>query len=121
MKDHTVSQSIAPPTTIPVEIQPSADELMTDWLAERVKYAIRTVIDEARPLRVDLKVIHVFGFESPEEPTRVIFIQPEFDASEKDAYDYWGVVADAFYRLNQQPPPQEAPNADVTIEVFIYS
>ena len=121
MKEHNVSQSIAPPTTIPIEVQPSADELMTDWLAERVKRAIETVINEASPLRVALKVIHVFGFEYYDEATRVIFIQPEFDASEKDAYDYWGVLADAFYRLNQEPPPPDAPNADVTIEVFIYS
>ena len=120
MKDHSVSQPIAPPATIPIEVQPSADALMTDWLAERVTRAIDIVINEARPLNVQVRKIHVFGHESVEELTRVIFILPEFDASDQDAYAYWGVLAEAFYRLNQQPPPN-ASNNDVTIEVFIFS
>ncbi|MDQ3547946.1 MAG: hypothetical protein M3439_03920 [Chloroflexota bacterium] len=113
-----MSQSIAPPTTVPIDVQPSADELMTDWLAERVKRAIHIVLDEAQSWNVRVRAIHVWGFEYYEEPVRVIFIIPEFDASEQDEYAYWGVLADAFADINQ-PRPQGVPNADVTVEVFI--
>ena len=118
MKEHSVSHSTAPPTTVPIEVQPSAEELMTDWLAERVKQAIETVIDEAQSRNVHVRRIHVFGFEYYDEPTRVIFVEPEIDASESDAYEYWGVLADTFADINQ-PRLHGVPNNDVTVEVFM--
>lgn len=120
MKEFSVSQSIAPPTTIPIDVQPSADELMTDWLAERVKRAIEIVIAEAPTCNVEIREIHVFGFEYYDEPTRVIFISPEVEASSDDRYEYWGVLAEAFADLNRQPLPPGATNADVTVEVMVW-
>lgn len=118
MKEHSVSQSIAPPTTVPIDVQPSAEELMTDWLAKRVQRAIETVINEAPTCNIDVRRIHVSGFEYHDEPTRVIFIEPEIDASDSDAYEYLGVLADAFAAINQ-PRPQGVLNADVTVEISL--
>jgi hypothetical protein len=72
MKDVDASQSIARPVNVPIVIEPSADELMTDWLLERVTRAIELVIREAPNRNVRILTIHVFGFESYEEPTRMI-------------------------------------------------
>jgi hypothetical protein len=118
MKEHDVSQSIAPPTTIPIEIQPSADELMTDWLAERVRRGIDIVIDEATKHYVPLKEIWVAGHESPEEPIREIWVTAETGASHEVAYELLGVLAPAFYRLNETPPTG-AENADVTVQIAV--
>jgi len=119
MKEHSVSQSIAPPSSIPILFQPSVDELMTDWLAERVKRAIEIVIAEAPACNVEIREIHVFGFEYYDEPTRVIFVNPVVEATRDDAYEYWGVLADAFADLNRQPLPPGSKNTDVTVEITV--
>ncbi len=119
MKEHDVSHSIAPPTTIPIEIQPSADELMTDWLADRVNRAIDLTVNEAPASNVLVRSISVFGFKSYEETTRVIFVNPEIEGNDDDAYAYWGVLAESFAELNRQPLPPGATNADVTIEIMV--
>jgi hypothetical protein len=119
MKEHDVSQSIAPPTTIPIEIQPSADELMTDWLADRVNTAIDFTLKEAPAMNLQVRNISVFGFESYEESTRVIFVNPEVEGSDEDAYAYWGVLAKTFTELNRQPLPPGATNTDVKVEIMV--
>jgi len=119
MKEHNVSQSIAPPTTIPIEVQPSADELITDWLAERVNRAIDLTINEAPAANVQVRSVSVFGFESYEEGTRVIFVNPEIEGNDDDAYAYWGVLAEAFAEMNRQPLAPGAINADVTVEIMV--
>ena len=69
-------------------------------------------------MNVTVCEIRVFGFEYYDEPVRVIFVDPEITASDRDAYEYWGVLADAFADINQ-PRPRGVPNADVTVGVFI--
>jgi hypothetical protein len=118
MKEHNVSQSIAPPTTIPIEIQPSADELMTDWLAERVQRAIGIAVDAAARSNVTVRDISVFGTDYFDNSFREIYIWVNVNASHDVAYDYWGVVAGPIHDLNQ-PPPQGADNSDVRLEVTV--
>lgn len=119
MKEHSVSQSIAPPTTVPILFQSSVDELMTDWLAERLRRAIEIVIAEAPACSIQIRAIHVFGFEFYSETTRVIFVNPEIEGSHDDAYEYWGVLAEAFANLNREPLPPDAKNPDVTVEIMV--
>ena len=119
MKEHNVSQSIAPPATIPIIVQSSVDDLMTDWLAERVTRAIGIVITEAPTCNIRIREIHVYGFEYYSETTRVIFVSPEVEASHDDVFAYWGVLADAFAKLNQEPLPPGAENPDVTVEISV--
>ena len=118
MKEHIVSQSIALPTSTKVTINPSAEELMTDWLAARVERGIEMVINHAISAGVPLKEIWVAGHESHEELTREMWITVETAANHDDAYALWGVLADAFSRLNE-PPPAGADNADVTVQIAV--
>jgi hypothetical protein len=118
MKDHSVSQSIAPPAAVPIEIQPSADALMTDWLAERVQQAIDIVVDTAAQSRISLKRISVFGTDYYDNSFREIFIWVDVDAAQDKAHDYWGGVASPIHALNQSPPAG-AQNADVRLEVTV--
>lgn len=118
MKEHSVSHSTAPPATVKVTYDPSADELMTDWLVERVQKGIDIVIYEAARNNVQLKEIWVAGHESYEEPTREIWVTVETDASHDAAYDLFGVLATVFYHLNA-PPPAGADNADVTVQIAV--
>jgi hypothetical protein len=113
-----VSESIAPPANVPVAVDPAADELMTDWLAERMKRAIEIVVAAAPPCGVRLKAVWVEGWKSYEEPTRELVVIPEIDASNDAADDDWGVLATEIDRLNQ-PPPAGAMNSDVTVQVSV--
>jgi hypothetical protein len=118
MKEHDVSQSIAPPTTVPIEIQPTADELMTDWLAQRIQAGINIVIDAAARTDITIREISVFGHDYYDNSYRTIVIWVVVDAQHDEAYDYWGVIAGPINDLNQ-PPPRGAANADVRIDVTV--
>lgn len=120
MKEHNMSQSIAPPATIPITYDALANELMTDWLAERVQRAIEIVLDAASQTGLSLKCISVIGHDYYDNSYRQIFIWVSVDAPHTDAYDYWGVVAGPIHALNQPPPPQ-AVHADVKLEVSVES
>jgi hypothetical protein len=119
MKEHRMSQPVAPPVDVPITISPSADALMTEWLAERVKRAIELVIDAAPRCGVHLKGVWVEGWESYEEPTRELVVIPNVETSDEAGFEYWGILADAVYELNQ-PPPEGAENGDVTVQVSVY-
>jgi hypothetical protein len=118
MKEHSVSQSIAPPTTVPIDVQPSADELMTEWLAERVQRAIEIVVDAATRREIAVKEISVFGTDYYDNSFREIFIWVNVNATHDEAYEFLGVVAGPIHDLNQ-PPPSGAHNADVRLEVAV--
>lgn len=118
MKEYSVSQSIAPLTTVPIDVQSSADELMTDWLSKRVKKAIEIVIDAAARAGIAVKGISVFGTDYYDNSYREIFIWISVDAPHDEAYDYWGVVAGPIHDLNQTPPAG-AENADVRLAVSV--
>ncbi|MGH9175549.1 MAG: hypothetical protein ACRD1H_14380 [Vicinamibacterales bacterium] len=118
MKDINVSQSIAPPANVPIVYDPTADDLIVDWLAERVRQAIQIVIDAAPRCGVTLKNIWVEGWESYEEPTRELVVIPEVGASDDAVSEFWGILAEAISALNQPPPPG-AKNDDVTIQVSV--
>lgn len=119
MKEHNVSQSIAPPTTVPIEIQPTAEALMTDWLTERVRRAVEIVVDAAGQSNIPVRDISVFGTDFNDYYSyREIYIWVNVDASHDEAYDLLGVVAGPIHSLNQPPPPG-AHNADVRLEVSI--
>jgi hypothetical protein len=118
MKEHNVSQSTVPPTSVKITYNSTVDELLTDWLAERVQQGIDIVIDEAMKHYVPLKEIWVAGHESPEEPTREIWVTAETDASHEVAYELLGVLAPAFYHLNETPP-KGVENADVTVQIAV--
>lgn len=118
MKEHSVSHSTAPPTSVNVIYDPSAGKLMTDWLATRVQRAIEIAIDAAPRHGIRLKEIWVEGWESYEEPTRELVVVPEIDASDDSGFEYWGVLAEAIYPLNE-PAPIGASNRDVTIQVSV--
>jgi hypothetical protein len=114
-----MSRQITSPSGVQITYNPSADELMTDWLAERVQRAIAIVIDAARGCSVDLREIWVAGYESYEEPTREIAVNAEIETVDDEAgYAYWGAVAEPIYKLNQPLPPGTE-NADVTVQVSV--
>jgi len=119
VKEHSVSQSIAYPTsTIPIDIQPSARELMTDWLQERVQRAIDIVEDAAMRSNISVRDISVFGTDYFDDLYRQIFVWVNVDADANDAYAYWGDLAGPIRKLNQPPPPG-AQNSDVRLEVSV--
>jgi hypothetical protein len=118
MKDYSVSQPAAPPASIKIIYDPTVDELMTDWLAERVQRAVEIAIDAAARCSVHLKEIWVEGWESYEEPTRELVVIPEIVALDNDGFEYWSVLAMAINKLNQPPPPG-ATNRDVTVQVSV--
>jgi hypothetical protein len=118
MKEASVSRPVAPPTDIPITIEPSADELMTGWLAKRVKRAIEIVIDSAARSSILVKEIAVFGHDYYDNSHRTLFIWVSIDAPDAVAYEFWGVVVSPIYGLNQPPPPG-AKNPDVRLEVTV--
>lgn len=118
MKEHNVSHSIAPPTNVSITYNPTADELMTDWLAKRVRKGIEFVINEAARQNVSIKEIWVAGHQSYEEPTREIWVTVETDSTRDAVRELHGVLATSFYHLNEPPPPGAA-NADVTVQVAV--
>jgi len=118
MKEYSVSHSTAPPISVKVVYDPSADELMTDWLSKRVQKAIELVVAAAARTGVAVKDISVFGTDYYDNSYRQIFIWINVDAPDDEAYDYWGIVARPVHGLNQ-PPPAGAENADVRLEVSV--
>jgi hypothetical protein len=118
MKEHSVSHSTAPPASVKITYNSTVDELMTDWLAERVQKGIEFVINEAATQNVSIKEIWVAGHQSYEEPTREIWVTVETDATHDAVRELHGILATNFYHLNETPPPGAA-NADVTVQVAV--
>jgi hypothetical protein len=114
-----MSRQVTSRPEVEVLYQPSVDGLMTDWLAERVERGISITIDAAPACGVEVERVYVSGVEFVEEPTRWIMISPHVVGSDDQAYEYWGVLAEAFVRLNEPPPPS-ADNADVTVQVSVH-
>ena len=113
-----MSHSTAPPANINITYNPSADELMTDWLAKRVQKGIEFVINEAARQNASIKEIWVAGHQSYEEPTREIWVTVETDATHDAVCELHGVLATSFYHLNETPP-RGAANADVKVQVAV--
>lgn len=112
-------QRITAPSGVALGYQPSADELMTDWLAERVQKGIDAVVDVARERGIDLLRMYVSGFKSPDEPTRWIVVTAFVpDGNSKQLFDYWGELAEIFYQLNLPALP-DVENGDVTVQVSV--
>jgi hypothetical protein len=118
MKEHNVSHSIAPPASVKITYNSTVDELMTDWLAERVRKGVEFVINEAAKQDVSIKEIWVSGHQSFGEPTREIWVTVETDATHDAVRELHSVLATNFYHLNDIPPPGAA-NADVTVQIEV--
>ncbi len=118
MKEHPVSQSIAPPSGVTVTYDPSATALMTDWLADRVRRAIEISVDTAQHDNVRLKKISIEGWESYEESTRELVVIPEIISTDDSAFSYWDALAEAIHHLNESPP-KGSKHQDVTIQVSV--
>ena len=118
MKEQDVSHTTAPPASVKITFDSTVDELMTDWLAERVRKGIEFVINEAARHKVSIKEIWVAGHQSYEEPTREIWVTVETDATHDAVRVLHSVLATSFYHLNDTPPLGAA-NPDVTIQIEV--
>jgi hypothetical protein len=117
MKEHSVSQLIAPPTNVHITYDSLANEMMTG-LARRVQQGIDIVINEAAKHNVQMKEIWVAGFESYEGPTREIWVNVEADATDDAASELHRVLATAFARINKTSPNKDD-SFDVTVQIAV--
>jgi hypothetical protein len=101
-----------------LQVERSAEELLTPWLLDRVHDAARLVVESARGHEVTLDRILVSGFTSYEECDRQLVLACWATATDAAAFAFWDDLAPLIDSLNQ-PPPRRAKHADVRLVVEV--